>query len=67
METIDVPDIQGLIVRGYGSLVAARYLTIKVARPDLARAWLGAVAAAVTPGRPEPAETAVNIAFTFSG
>jgi Dyp-type peroxidase family len=66
-EQIDVPDLQGLIVRGYNKHVAARYLMLKIDDADGARAWLGSIPSAVTPGRPRPAETAVNVAFTWPG
>jgi len=66
-DQIDVPDLQGLIVRGYSKHVAARYLMLKIGDSGAARAWLASIAGDVTPGRPRPGETAVNVAFTWPG
>jgi Dyp-type peroxidase family len=66
-EQIDIPDLQGLVVRGYNQHVAARYLMLKVGDPAGARAWLGSIVDTVTPGRPRPGETAVNVALTWPG
>lgn len=60
---LDLEDVQGLVLRGYGSLRAARYLLLRVGEASAARAWLRALADGVTtarrsPDRAHPAESA---------
>ena len=40
MDTLDLPDIQGIVVRGY-RMPTVRYFLLKVGTPDAARAALG--------------------------
>jgi Dyp-type peroxidase family len=65
--TIDRADIQGLIVRGHGTLRAARYVLARIAQPAGARTWLSGVADEVDDGRDRPGQGAVNVALTASG
>jgi Dyp-type peroxidase family len=65
--TLDLEDVQGLIVRGYGYLRAACYILLAITDRDAARAWLRTAAAAVTTGQGRPEKTALNIAFTYAG
>ena len=64
---LDLGDIQGLVVRGYGSLPVARYLVCAVEEPMAARAWLGGLAGRLDDARERPERLAVNVAFTPSG
>jgi Dyp-type peroxidase family len=65
---LDWHDIQGNVLRGYG-FDHARHLVLRVDRAADGRAWLGRIAAAVTPGRvwrDRPVST-LNVAFTAAG
>jgi Dyp-type peroxidase family len=68
---IELDDIQGIIVRGYGALHHARYVLLRVqdGGAAAARAWLGELAERVRDGtvRPQSHESCVNAAFTHSG
>ena len=67
--TLELADIQGGVLRGYGYPFAT-YLTIRTTGDDAARAWLAALAADVTtaePWTPASREVAVNVAITATG
>jgi Dyp-type peroxidase family len=64
---LDLNDIQGLIVRGYPDLNAARYVLLRIDDAARARGWLGRLADQVTPGPSKPADIALNLAVTASG
>jgi Dyp-type peroxidase family len=66
-DTLDLQDIQGLIIRGYGNLRAACYLLLEINSPAAAKLWLSALANAITSGQAKPEEKAVNVAFTYTG
>jgi len=57
-EALELEDIQGLVARGYGSLVEARFVLLAIADPILARAWIGGLAERVTPGTARPEDRA---------
>src|SRR5688572_28518622 len=64
---LELDDIQGLVVRGYGTLPAARFLLLSVDEPAAARRALGRILPKVTAGDTKPTETAVNVALTAEG
>jgi Dyp-type peroxidase family len=64
---VDAADVQGLLFRGYGSLLAASYLLLAFHDDARARAWLGAVRGKVSDGRPAPRTRALHVAFTHGG
>src|SRR5688500_2692281 len=67
--TLELADIQGGILRGYGYPFAT-YLTIRTTGDDAARGWLAALADDVTTAEPWTAgkpEIAVNVAVTATG
>src|SRR5947209_3138207 len=66
-DTLDLQDIQGLIIRGYGKLRAACYILLEISTPQLAKIWLNALAGTVTTGQGRPEEKALNVAFTYAG
>jgi Dyp-type peroxidase family len=67
-ETLELDDMQGLLVRGYGALRSASFLLYRVADADAARRWLGAIEPRLTRAtEPRPSETAVNLALTTPG
>src|SRR6266567_2349201 len=67
MTDLELDDIQGLIVRAYADLKAAAYVLLQVDDAAAARGWLQEVVSQVTPAPAHPSNTAINVAFTFSG
>jgi Dyp-type peroxidase family len=64
---LDLDDIQGLVVRGYGRLQAARFLLLRIEDPAAARRWLAGAADSVTPGSSDPRDASMQVAFTHAG
>jgi Dyp-type peroxidase family len=64
-DTLERDDVQGLLVRGYGQLRAARYLLGEIVDATKALDWLGRLD--VASGAPGIVDVAVNVAFTASG
>ncbi|MGI9147061.1 MAG: Dyp-type peroxidase [Chloroflexota bacterium] len=67
MLRLDLDDIQGLIVRGYPELPAARYVLLQIDDPAGGRRWLAGLASQVTPGSTRPTGIALNVAVTANG
>ncbi|MFI1970580.1 Dyp-type peroxidase [Streptomyces cinnamoneus] len=65
--TVELDDVQGLVVRGYSGLRSASFLLLTLTDPDAARPALDRLARRVTDGRSEPPDTAVNVALTSDG
>jgi Dyp-type peroxidase family len=65
MSFIEFDDVQGIILRGYKELVAARFLLFAVADAEAARDWLASLS--LTPASEREEETAVNVALTWDG
>ena len=65
-ETLDLPDLQGLIARGYGALAGACYILLTIDERAAACRWLQGLAERITPGDARPQELALNVAFTSS-
>ena len=55
-------DVQGLVLRGYGQLRAARYLLGEIVDPARASVWLGGLEVAT--GASGKQDKALNVAFT---
>lgn len=66
-DTLDVHDIQGLVLRGYGNLRAARFLLLEVGDAALARAYLDGLSTRINLARDSPGTTALQVAFTARG
>ena len=64
--TLDVADVQGLVVRGYGRLPYAVFLACAVRDPAAARALLRTLADEVATGVSH-GDAALNVAFTAPG
>ena len=64
---VDIDDIQGLLVAGYGHLKAACFVLLEIRDRRAAGAWLGSVAGEVTSGKERPEARALNLALTPSG
>jgi hypothetical protein len=66
METLELADIQGIIIRGYSNLPAAAFMLLRISNPALAKSWLQLIAAKVTSGEERKPESAMNVALTFN-
>ena len=66
-EALDLDDVQGLVVRGYGRLPHARYVLLRVAQADEARALVRRWADDVTPAAVSPRDRALHLALTAGG
>lgn len=66
-QTLELDDIQGIVIRGYGNLRAASFVLFRIVDPAAARGWLQTLIDTVTTGTTRPQETSLNVAFTASG
>jgi len=74
-DALETHDIQGLVLSGYAHLPYAKYVLLRIDKPDEVRAWLAELMPHVTDARPSPrsnhraipAIPAINVAFTHSG
>ena len=64
---LETSDIQGLVVRGYGSLSEARFLLLAVDHPERARAYLRRICDRVNTAKVSPETHALQVAFTAKG
>jgi Dyp-type peroxidase family len=68
---LDVSNIQGIILKGYGHMPEARYLLLRVRQPQQElRAWLAGLpltSAAAGSRTMNPPEPLLNVAFTHAG
>ena len=67
MPDLDLKDIQGLIVRGYGNLEAACYVLLEIQDGGATRHWLVTLADQITDAETRPSRTSLNVAFTHAG
>ena len=65
MYTLDLNDIQGIIIRGYSNLEVAAFLLLGIQNPAAAKQWLSKLQ--VQNGQEKPSDTSLNIAFTYKG
>jgi Dyp-type peroxidase family len=66
-EPLDLHDIQGLVLRGFGSLFAARFLLLEVVNDQRAREYLQALCTRLNLARDSPEDNALQVAFTAQG
>ena len=67
---VEAEDVQGIVLRGYGSLPYAAYPLLRFSDRKGARAWLERFLTRIAPGRPHDANAqaeALQIAFTPAG
>lgn len=67
MSKLQVKEIQGIILHGYGSLNHACFLLLQVQSAALVKNWLRALPLRSSEQRPEAADHCVNIAFAPTG
>ncbi len=66
-ELLETDDIQGLLLRGYGTFMAAQFLVLEVREEDEARAYLRGLCDRVNLARDSPEAFALQVAFTAPG
>src|ERR1700726_963092 len=66
-DALNLVDIQGLIIRGYGHLRAACYVLLEIGAPQPAKKWLSVLADTLTTGQIRPGANALNIALAYAG
>ncbi len=65
---VDVDDVQGIVLRGYGRLPHSRFLLLRLGEAGAARAWLRDLVEQVTPASFEEGRAShTNLAFGFEG
>ena len=64
---IDLQDVQGMILRGYGDLRHARFVLLHIRKEAQSRAWLNRIIEHTTPAASRPLRLAMNVAFTRTG
>ena len=67
MSILQVKEIQGIVLRGYGSLNHACFLLLQVRDSALVKGWLRALPLRSGEQRPEATDRCINIAFTPTG
>lgn len=67
MATLEIAEIQGIILRGYGNLPEARFTLLKIVDSARAKEWLRGLTTRVAFGIHQEANPLCNIAFTFDG
>lgn len=65
--TIELQDIQGLLIRSYSYLKEATYVMLRITSVDQARKWIDSIRAEITPASEKPDTIALHIAFTNHG
>ena len=65
--TVSLAEVQGIILRGYELLHAARFALLKIEDVKDARAWLATIANRLTSAAKKPTENGINLAFTIAG
>ena len=65
--TLELHDIQGLVVRGYGNLPSASFVLARIEDPAAARAWLRSLVDSVTPASARPQDHSIHLAFSHDG
>ena len=65
---IELDDIQGIILKGYGKLDDGCFLMLQINDPVSAKKWLGEIVPSITNSiKVKEKEHCLNIAFTFQG
>ena len=67
MDTIEMHDVQGFIVRGYKRVPVSRYVLLHVTDAALAKQFIGQISTMLTNAHQKPKDTCLNIAFTHTG
>jgi Dyp-type peroxidase family len=65
MEALELNDIQGIIIRGYSNMPAAKFVLLGIRDASLAKKWFEMMSSEVTSGVEKKEDFAVNIALTY--
>ncbi len=66
---VELKDVQGIIIRGYGKMPFAAFLLVQINDPGGAKSWLKDIAGEITHAEADldQLDTCMNIAFTNTG
>ena len=64
---LEIDDIQGIVLFGYGRLRSACYLLLRITDPAATRAWLGTLDLRSARFDPAATDRAINVAFSRAG
>ena len=67
MTTLEVADIQAIVLQGYAKLTCAEFDLVRIDDAGRAKVWLGALAGRLSRADSVPQTTALNVAFTADG
>ena len=67
MPPLQLGDIQGILLHGYGRLQSASFLLLGIREPAAAKTWLTKLPVRHAQSKPDRGETCINIAFTRAG
>lgn len=67
MPTLQLDDIQGIVLHGYGRLQSACFLLLGVKEPAAAKTWLARLPVRNAESKPDRSEQCFNVAFTRPG
>jgi len=67
MPQLELREIQGIILRGYGELNSACFLLLGIDDAGLAKPWLRTLALRNSEDKPQALDSCANVAFTPSG
>ena len=67
MPVLQIEDIQGIVLFGYGRLRSASFLLLRIAQPAAARGWLGMLDVRNAKFDPARTDRCINVAFTPAG
>jgi Dyp-type peroxidase family len=66
-DTLELREIQGLVLRGYRDLFAARFLVLEIVNDDRARQYLQKLCGRLNLAHDSPETIALQVAFTAAG
>jgi Dyp-type peroxidase family len=67
METLELADIQGYIVRGYKYMTYSRYVLLHITDAAAAKNWMASISGSITNVTHHPTTNCLNIAVTAAG
>lgn len=67
MSLLQIDDIQGIILHGYGKLAGACFVLLRISNANQTKTWLQALDIRNATSRPGETERCMNIAFTRAG
>jgi Dyp-type peroxidase family len=65
--TLELNDMQGLLIRGFGNLLGAQYVLLRFSDANLGKQYVNELLPAITPATEKPTDHAIQLAFTFEG